>query len=101
MCQHNMFGNCQSQPSSARFAGAGLVHSIETFEQASQVLGRNARAEILNVEFDSSRDGSRSQNDTATRSGIFQRIIHKIREDLMDGLGISSNLSSVGCVLYL
>ena len=52
MSQNDMFGDGQPQAGAARFAGASLVHSVETLEQARQMLGRNAGAEILHIELD-------------------------------------------------
>ena len=52
--QHDVFGDGQSQAGAAGFAGAGLVYAVEALEQARQVLGGNARTEILNIELDAS-----------------------------------------------
>src|SRR5271165_5037273 len=55
--QNDMLGNCQTQTGAARLPGPGLVHAVETLEQPRQVLGRNARPEILDIEFDAFGDG--------------------------------------------
>ena len=88
--QHNMFGNGQPQSGSAGLAGPGFIYPVKTFEEPAEVLGGNARTEISNVKFDGCGNGSRSQNDTAAASSIFQRIVHKIGEDLMDCFRISA-----------
>ena len=51
MGQDDMFGDCQPQSGSSRFARARFVHSVKAFEQSRQVLGGNARTEILYIEF--------------------------------------------------
>ena len=78
MGKDDVFGNGEPQAGAARFAGAGSIHPVEAFKQASQVLGRNARAEILNVELDSLWYRPSSQDNAATLSGIFQSIVHQI-----------------------
>ena len=50
--QHDVLGDGEAEAGASGFAGAGFVDAIEAFEEARQVLGGNAGAEIAHVEFD-------------------------------------------------
>src|ERR1700675_1232204 len=50
--QHDVFGDGEAQAGAAGFAGAGFVDAIEAFEQAGQVLGGDAGAEIFDIKLD-------------------------------------------------
>ena len=52
MGEHDMLGNRKSEAGSARFAGARLVNAVKALEQAWQVFGGNARAEVLHIKLD-------------------------------------------------
>jgi len=78
MGKDDVFGDGKPQAGAARFARAGSIHPVEALKQASQVLGRNAGTEILNVELDSLRYRPSSQDNAATLRGIFQSIVHQI-----------------------
>src|ERR1700688_2588784 len=49
--KHNVFGDCQPQPSAARLARASFVHPVKALKQPRKMLGRDTRPEILHVEF--------------------------------------------------
>jgi hypothetical protein len=38
MSQHDVFGDGEAKSGTSRFAGARLIHPVETLEQARQVL---------------------------------------------------------------
>ena len=98
MGEHDVLGNGQPQPGAAGFAGTGLVYPVEALKQAGQVFGRNAGTEILHIKFDASGDGTSSQHNPPPGMSVFQRIVHQVRENLMDGLGIGSHLG--GSVVF-
>src|SRR5258708_37218118 len=50
--EHDVFGDGETEAGAAGFAGAGLVDAVEALEEAGQVLGGNAGAEILHIKFD-------------------------------------------------
>src|SRR5213083_1564729 len=92
MSQHNVLGNSEAQAGSSRLPGPRLVDSVETLEQAWQVLGRNAGTEILHVKLHAAWGRPRSQHNSSPSGSILERILHQVGEYLMDRLWVCSYL---------
>ncbi len=56
--EHDVLGDGEAEAGAAGFAGAGFVDAVEAFEEARQMLGGDAGAEILHVKFDSEFDAA-------------------------------------------
>src|SRR5277367_4395507 len=89
--QHYVLGDGKAQPGAPGFPRASLVHPVETLEQARQVLKRNTRAKVAHVEFNSMLRPACSQDQPATRSSVFERVVDEVRKYLMDGLAIGTH----------
>lgn len=69
--QHDVLGNSQAEAGSSGFAGASLIDAIEAFEEAREVLGGNACAEILDAEFDGVGNRAGTEDDASAGSSVF------------------------------
>jgi hypothetical protein len=92
MVQHDVLHNGETEPGAASLAGAGFIHAIETLEQAGKVFGRNSGSEIAHVEFDIFLALDCPNLDFLAARGIFQSVIDKVGEDLMNRVFVSQNL---------
>ena len=52
------------------------------------MFGGNAGAEILHVEFNAARPGTRSQHDFAAGAAIFHGVVEEIGKDLVNGFAV-------------
>jgi len=71
--------------------GSGLVDAIEAFEQAREVLGRNASAEILDEKFDGTRNGAGAENDSSARGAVFQGVVDQVGKHLVNSFAVGEN----------
>src|SRR5579864_3255778 len=83
-----MFGDGEAETGASRFAGAGFVDTVEALEQARQVFGGNAGAEIADVELDAAFYRPRAQQDSLSRACVLHRVLDQIGENLVDGLAV-------------
>lgn len=86
--KHDVFGDGETEAGAARFAGAGFIDPVKTLEQARQVLGADARSEVLNEKLHCMRNGSRAKDHASSGRAVFQRIVDEIREHLMNRLPV-------------
>src|SRR5580700_2915689 len=87
--QHDMLRDRESQPGATRFPGSSFVYAVEALEQSRQVLIRNAGTEVADIKFNSTFRPPRAQHQPAAGCRIFERIVDKVRENLVDSLTIS------------
>ena len=88
---HDVFGDSQPKAGASGLAGAGFIDTIETFEEARQVFGSDAGAEILDIEFDGVGNGARAEHDSSAGSAVLQGIVDEIGKNLMDGFAVGEN----------
>src|SRR5258707_580634 len=88
MGEHDVLGDGEAQSGAARFAGAGFVDAIEALEQARQMFGSDAGAEVANVELDTVIGSTRAQYDALARASVFHSVLDEIRKDLVDGFAV-------------
>jgi len=93
--QHDVFGDSQAEAGASGFAGAGFVDAIETLEQAGQVFGTDACAEILDIEFNAvfraPLRGVRAERDAFSRATVLHRVFNQVGKDLMNRLAVGEN----------
>ena len=86
--EHDVFGDGEAEASPSGLAGASLVDAIKAFKETGQMLGRNAGAEILDVELDSPSGGPCAQDDASAGAAVFHRVVDEVGEDLVNGLAV-------------
>src|SRR5438128_1197853 len=89
--QHDVLGDGEAQAGASGFAGAGFVDAVEAFEEARDMFGGNAGAEILHVEFDAAEGGTRAQDDASAGAAVLHGIVDKVGEDLMNGFAVGQD----------
>lgn len=89
--KHDVFGDSEAKSSTTGFARAGFVDAIKTFEQAGQMLGGNARAEILYVELNTMLRRPGAQHNAAAGPAVLHRVVDEVREDLVDRFAIGQH----------
>ena len=72
MGQHDVLDDGEAEAGAAGFARAGLVDAIEALEDALQVLGGDAGAEVLNGELDLRGEQARTDADALAGFGVFE-----------------------------
>ena len=70
MGKHDVLGDGESQAGASRFTGARFIDAVKAFEQAGEVLGGDAGAEIADVEFHGPLGGARAQFDACTGTAV-------------------------------
>ena len=78
----------EAEAGAAGFTGAGLVHTVESLEDAVEVLGGDAGAEVLDSELDGIFSELRADADTLARASVFEGVFNQVSEDLVHGIGI-------------
>ncbi len=91
-----MLHNGEAQPGSARLPRTVLVHAIEALEQARQVLGGDAGAEVAHQEFDGAVARLRSHHHAAAFGPVAQRVLDQVGEHLLQRVAVAPNLASSG-----
>src|SRR5208282_6627531 len=86
VCKNDMLGDGKSQPGAAGFPRARFIDAVETLKKAGQMFGRNAGAEVPDVEFDAVLCRAGSENDFLSRGRVLQRILDQVGKNLMNGL---------------
>src|SRR5271165_7550729 len=71
-----------------RIRGSGLCRRGRSAEEAGQMFGGNARAEILHVEFDAALGGARAQQDACAGAAVLHGVVDQVREDLVNGFAV-------------
>src|SRR5579863_5984385 len=93
--EHDVLGDGQAEASATGLSGAGLVHAVKPFKQSRQVLGGNAGAEILNVEFDSELDAARRRpgpvQSAVIGTAVFHGVVNQVGKYLRDGLTVGED----------
>ena len=93
--EHDVLGDGEAEAGAAGFAGAGFVDAVEAFEEARQMLGGNARAEILNIkfnpEFDATLGRARTQQDASASAAVLHRVVDQVGKDLVDGFAVGAD----------
>ena len=79
---HDMFGDGQPQSRAAHVARARLIHDVETFEDAAEMLGRDADARILNVD-NAGCLGLFGPDRYPAFFGIFDGIVDQVGKELL------------------
>lgn len=92
MIQHNVFDDRKAKARSAGFPRTRFIDSIETLEQARQMFGWNARAEVSNIELKLTGPLYRSDLNLLAARSVFQSIVDQVREYLVDRILIGQNL---------
>lgn len=90
--QHNVLGNGKSKAGAAGFPGTGFIDAIEALEEPRKMFGRNAGPEILYAEFDGMGKRASAENNASSSGSVFQSIIDKVGEDLVDGFAVGQNV---------
>src|ERR1700722_5956326 len=86
--EHDVLGDSEAEAGAAGFARSRFVDAIEALEKARKMLGGDARAEILHVEFDSTAGGAGAENDATTRAPVLHGIVDEIRKHLVNGFAV-------------
>jgi hypothetical protein len=69
--EHYVFGDGEAEAGASGFAGAGFVDAIKAFEQAGEMFGGDAGAEVLDEEFDGVGNGAGTEDDSSSgRAGL-------------------------------
>ncbi len=93
--EHDVFGDGEAETGASGLAGAGFIHAIEALEQAWEMLGRDARAEVPNGEFDGVRKlAGAEHNSSAGGAGVgtvLQSIVNQVGKDLVNGFAVGEN----------
>src|ERR1700722_20964709 len=76
--EHDVLGDSEAEAGAAGFARSRFVDAIEALEKARQMLGSDARAEILHVEFDSTAGGARGADHAPAAAAAPPWIINEI-----------------------
>ena len=90
---HNVLDDGEAEAGAAGFARARLVDAVEALEDALQVLGGNAGAEVLNGELDLRGEKARGRTNAFSRFCVFEAVFQEVSEDLMHGVGIGHDQS--------
>ena len=91
MGQHDVLGDGEAEAGASGFAGAGFVDAIEALEQAREVLGGNAGAEVLDEEFHGVGNGAGPEDDSSAGSAVLQRVVDQVGKDLVDGFAVGED----------
>jgi hypothetical protein len=94
MGQHDVFGDGKPESSAAGFAGAGFVDAVKALEEAREMFGGDAGAEILDIEFDAEFDApvgrTGTEHNSAAGAAVLHRVVDQIRENLMDRFAVGA-----------
>ncbi len=93
--QHDVLGDGEAEAGASGFAGAGFVDAIEAFEQAREVLGGDAGAEILDEEFYGVGNGAGAEDDSSAGGAVLQGIVDQVGEDLVNGFAVGEDRRKV------
>src|ERR1700722_17971803 len=93
--EHDVFGDGEAEAGASGFTGAGFIDAVKAFEQAREMFGSDAGAEILDEEFDGVRDSTGSEDDSSARGSVFQGIVDQVGEDLMNGFAVGQDLREI------
>jgi hypothetical protein len=89
--EHDVFGDGEAEAGASGFAGAGFIDAIEAFEQARQMFGGDAGAEILHKEFDGVGNGAGAEHDTSAGSAVLHGVVDEVGKNLMNGFAVGEN----------
>ena len=89
--EHDVLGDGEAEAGASGFAGAGFVDAIEAFEQAREMLGGDAGAEILDEEFDGVGNGAGAENDASAGWAVFHGIVDQVGKNLVDGFAVGED----------
>ena len=82
------------RPVPPRLAGAGLIHPVEPFKDAVEVLLGNAHAGVLHLEYRSLPRPCQSDDDRAAGEVILYGILHKVKGDLVEASSLQGTEQS-------
>src|SRR5437899_2039773 len=96
MRQNNVLGDGESQASASGFAGASLIHAVETLEQPGKMLGRDAGPEVFHVELDAATGIARPEHNLPACGSVLEGVFNEVGKDLVDGfpIGLHSPIKS-------
>ena len=89
--EHDVLGDGETEASASGFAGAGFVDAVEAFEQAGEMLGGDAGAEVSDKEFHGVRNGAGAENDASSGWAVFQRIVDQVGKNLVDRFAVGED----------
>src|SRR5579862_4197104 len=95
MGEHDVFGDGQPEAGASRFTGARFIDTIETFEEARQVLGRNPGAEIAHEEFYCAGGGAGAQDDFSASGAVFKGIVDQVGKNLVNGFAVGQHARQI------
>ncbi len=91
MGQHDVLGDGEAEARASGLAGPGFVDTVEAFEQAREMLGGDAGAEVLNEEFHGMGNGAGPENDSPAGRAVLQCIINQVGKNLVDGFAVGQD----------
>src|SRR5215831_9370459 len=80
----DMLDDGEAQARAAGLARAGLVHAVETFEDARQVLGHDADAGVGRVDGYAVLPALRRDVDAPAARRVLDGVVYQVDEDLLD-----------------
>ena len=89
--EHDVFSDGEAEAGASGFARAGFVDAIEAFEQAREVLGSDAGAEILHEELDCMRNRAGAEDDSPAGTTVLQSVVDQVGEDLVNGFAVGED----------
>ena len=91
MGEHDVFGDCESEPGAAGLSRTRLVDSIKALEDAIEMFEGDAGAEVADKELNLGFEFASAYADALPTLGVFHRILDQIAEDLVERVGIGED----------